>query len=116
VSEGTGGAAVDALASAQRLLPIAGNVTLLIAVELMASAELGAPPEGERAGQPLERVRDLLRSRTNAAEGDALVAPDLAAVADLVRSGAVAEACGIELPSIDPPCDATHLGGRGKRT
>jgi histidine ammonia-lyase len=116
ISESRGELPVDALASAQRLLPIAGNVTLLIAVELMASAELRESPGGERASQPLERVSDLLRSRTGAAGGDTLAAPDLAAVADLVRSGAIAEACGIELPSIHSPPPATHLGGRGKRT
>jgi histidine ammonia-lyase len=104
--------------SARRLLPIAGNVTLLLAIELMAAAE--ALDRAERkASQPLERVRDLLRSRTGAAGRQALAAPDLAAAADLVRSGAVAAACRVPLPTIAPAARRPferHLGDRANRT
>jgi histidine ammonia-lyase len=106
-----------AFPAARRLLPLAGNVTLLLAIELMAAAEATEIARLD-TGEPLQRVRDLLRSRTGAAGVATLAAPDLAAVADLVRTGAVAAACGVAMPSVVPVASRRecHLGGRSNRT
>jgi histidine ammonia-lyase len=104
------------MSAARRLLPLAGNVTLLLAIELMAAAEAAEMAKRDTGG-PLQRVRNLLRSRTGASGLTTLAAPDLAAVAELVRTGAVAAACGVAMPSVVPvaPRCERHLGGRSNR-
>ena len=49
---------------------------------------------------PIERVRARLRAQVPHLDEDRYLAPDIAAAADLVRSGAVVEAAGVELPEL----------------
>jgi histidine ammonia-lyase len=50
---------------------------------------------------PLERVRARLRESVPRLERDRYLAPDIAAAADLVRSGALPGTAGAELPSLE---------------
>jgi histidine ammonia-lyase len=50
---------------------------------------------------PLERVRARLRERVPRLEHDRYFAPDIAAAADLVRSGALASVAGVDLPRLE---------------
>jgi histidine ammonia-lyase len=50
---------------------------------------------------PLERVRGRLRERVARLDHDRYLAPDIAAAADLVRSGTVAVAAGMALPDFE---------------
>jgi histidine ammonia-lyase len=79
---------------ARRLLPMAANTANIVAIELLAAAQ-GCDFHAPLASSPrLEKVRALLRSRVPTLGDDRYLAPDIAAAADLVRSGAVAEAAG----------------------
>jgi histidine ammonia-lyase len=102
---------------ARRLLPVAGNVTLILAIELMAAAAVYDFKGRKRTSAALQPVRDLLRARAPQRGNDPLLAPDLAAVADIVRSGAIARATGVDLPNLttSPAVAPKHLGARGKR-
>ena len=53
-----------------------------------------------RSSAPIERVRARLRAQVPHLDEDRYLAPDIAAAADLVRSGAVVEAAGVELPEL----------------
>jgi histidine ammonia-lyase len=77
----------------------AGNV---IAIELLAAAQgcdFHAPLS---SSAPLERVRAALRERVPHLEDDRLMAPEIAAAAEMVMSGAVVDAAGLDLPGV---CD-----------
>ena len=109
--------AADGAPGMRRLLPMAGNVTLIVAIELMAAAEAFNASNRKRSTDALEPVRSLLRERAPGRGKDAIAAPDLAIVADLVRSGAVAAASGVDLPSLTSPSPARapHLGAHAKQ-
>jgi histidine ammonia-lyase len=94
-SEGTRSPAIP---GARRLLPMAGNVTLILAVELMAATEAFELGGRKRSSDALEPVRALIRARAPRPGKDGLLAPDLAAVAELIRSGALARAANVALP------------------
>jgi histidine ammonia-lyase len=82
---------------ARRLLAMAENSVNIVAIELLAAAQgcdFHAPLASSR---PLEAVRAMLRRSVPHLDEDRLMAPDIAAAADLVRSGAVAAAAGAEL-------------------
>jgi histidine ammonia-lyase len=84
--------------AARRLLPMAENLALLLGCELLMAAQgcdFHAPLASSEA---LERVRRRLRGRVAHLDEDRYMAPDIAAAADLVRTGAVAAAAGIDLP------------------
>jgi histidine ammonia-lyase len=49
---------------------------------------------------PLERARAALRGRVPHLQDDRFLAPDIAAAADLVRSGALVAATGAALPEL----------------
>jgi histidine ammonia-lyase len=86
---------------ARRLAAMAENAANITAIELMVAAQgcdFHAPLTSSAA---LERVRARLRERVAHLENDRFLAPDIAAAADLVRTGAVREAAGIELPGSD---------------
>ncbi len=88
---------------ARRLLPMAENTANVIAIELLAAAQgcdFHAPLTSSEA---LERVRALLRNRVPHLEDDRLLAPDIAAAAELVRGGRLAEAAALPLPLIARP-------------
>ena len=78
--------------AALKLRSVLENVTSILAVELCASAraqEMRRPLEPSRA---TGAVRDLLRKHVAGVGPDRVVAPELAAAAELIRSGAVIEA------------------------
>jgi hypothetical protein len=52
-------------------------------------------------GAPLERVCASVRERVPRLDRDRYLAPDISAAAELVRSGALAAAVGVELPAVD---------------
>jgi histidine ammonia-lyase len=86
--------------AARRLGPMAENAANIVAIELLAAAQgcdFHAPMP---SSAPLERVRALLRERVPRLERDRYLAPDIAAAADVVRTGAVAAAAGTELPGV----------------
>jgi histidine ammonia-lyase len=84
--------------AARRLLPMADNVGRILGIELLAACQ-GCDLHGPlRSSAPLERVRALVRSRVRHLDEDRLMAPDIEAAAEMVRSGAVVAAAGIDLP------------------
>jgi histidine ammonia-lyase len=84
--------------AARRLLPMAQNLTQILAIELLAACQ-GCDFHAPLPSSPaLERVRALLRADVPYLDDDRFLAPDIAAAAKLVRSGAVAASAGIELP------------------
>ncbi len=86
--------------AARRLLPMAENLTQILAIELLAACQ-GCDFHGTLlSSEPVERVRRLVRGQVPHLEDDRYLAPDIAAAADLVRSGAVVDAAGIALPVV----------------
>ena len=87
---------------ARRLLAMAGNAANVIAIELLAAAQgcdFHAPLS---SSEPLERVRALLRARVPHLEEDRMMAPEISAAAEMVWSGGVVDAAGVDLPGV---CD-----------
>jgi len=83
---------------ARRLAAMAENAVNVVAIELMAAAQgcdFAAPLH---SSVPLERVRARLRERVPMLVEDRYLASDIAAAADLVRSGHLAIAAGVPLP------------------
>jgi histidine ammonia-lyase len=86
--------------AARRLLPMAENLTQILGIELLAGCQ-GCDFHGSLASsEPVERVRRLVRAQVPHLEDDRYLAPDIAAAADLVRSGAVIETASIALPEV----------------
>jgi histidine ammonia-lyase len=87
--------------AARRLAAMAENAANIAAIELIVAAQgcdFHAPLASSAA---LERVRMILRERVAHLEDDRLLAPDIAAAADLVRTAALREAAGIALPAAE---------------
>ncbi len=79
---------------ARRLLEMAANSARIVAIEWLAAAQGVHFHRPLVSSAPLERVRDLLRTRITPMNEDRFLAPDIAAAEALVRSGAMqAEAC-----------------------
>jgi len=91
----------DRLAHRRRLAAMAENAMNIAAIELMVAAQGCDFHAPLTSSAPLERVRACLRERVAHLEDDRFLAPDIAAAADLVRSGALREAAGIALPGAD---------------
>jgi len=86
---------------ARRLAAMVENAVNVVAIELLAAAQ-GCDFHAPMASSaPLERVRARLRERVPMVDHDRYLAPDIAAAADLVRSGALASAAGVSLPDIE---------------
>ncbi len=84
----------------RRLLPMAGNVMRMLAIEMLLAAER-KPPRPEHAHIPCEAARRLLRQAMPPPEQAQEVAPEALVVAiDLVSSGAFADASGVNLPCV----------------
>jgi histidine ammonia-lyase len=79
-----------------RLLEMARNAASIVGVELMAAAEAIEHHRPMRTSPRLEPVLALVRSRIAPLAADRYLAPDLAAATDLVRSGAVGTAAGLD--------------------
>jgi histidine ammonia-lyase len=88
---------------ARRLLAMAENALNVVAVELLAAAQGCDFHAPLTSSAPLERVRARLRERVPRLDHDRYLAPDIAAAADLVRSGALAAAADVDLPGIEGP-------------
>jgi histidine ammonia-lyase len=86
---------------ARRLAAMAENATNVVAIELLAAAQGCDFHAPLRSSAPLERVRARLREKVPSLDHDRYLAPDIAAAAALVRSGAIAAAPGIDLPDIE---------------
>jgi histidine ammonia-lyase len=84
--------------AARRLLPMTDNLTQILAIELLAACQGCDFHAPLLSSPPLERVRALIRAAVPHLDEDRYLAPDIAAAARLVRSGAVVEAVGTGLP------------------
>jgi histidine ammonia-lyase len=87
--------------AARRLAAMAENAVNIVAIDLLTAAqgcEFHAPM---KSSAPLERVRARLREAVPMLDHDRHLAPEIAAAADLVRSGAIAAAAGVRLPELD---------------
>jgi histidine ammonia-lyase len=83
---------------ARRLAAMAENAVNVIAIELIAAAQGCDFHRPLASSAPLERVRARLREEVPRLECDRYLAPDIAAAAELVRSGALAAAADTDLP------------------
>ncbi|NJO33359.1 MAG: aromatic amino acid lyase [Rhodospirillales bacterium] len=84
--------------AARKLLDIADNTAGIVAIELLAACQ-GCDFHAPLASSaPLERVRARVRAEVPHLDDDRYLATDIAAAANLVRSGAVVGAAGIALP------------------
>jgi histidine ammonia-lyase len=86
---------------ARRLAGMVENATNVVAIELLAAAQGCDFHAPMTSSAPLERVRAQLRERVPMVDHDRYLAPDIAAAADLVRSGALASAVSVSLPGIE---------------
>lgn len=93
----------SAPAGIRRLLPMAGTVSLVVLIEFLAAAKSLGPPDGHAIGDRLQPVLELLRARLPADGAQPLSLIDVVTAADLIRSGALAEAPGIALPTVAGP-------------
>ena len=86
---------------ARRLLPMAANLAEIVGIELIAAAQGCDFRAPLRSSAPLEAARALLREVVPPLGDDRFLAPDLAAAAGLVRSGALAAAAEpVSLPGV----------------
>ncbi|UFN51075.1 histidine ammonia-lyase [Roseomonas sp. OT10] len=76
-----------------RLLPMARNLSDILAVELLCGAQAVEFHRPLRSSATLERAHGLVRGVAAAWDRDRQMAPDLAAVGRLVRDGAFAPLC-----------------------
>jgi histidine ammonia-lyase len=83
---------------ARRLAAMAENASNIVAIELLAAAQGCEFHRPMRSSAPLEQVHAALRERVAKLEQDRYLAPDIAAAAELVRSGAIAAAAGVDVP------------------
>jgi histidine ammonia-lyase len=86
---------------ARRLAAMAENAVNVVAIELITAAQGCDFHAPMTSSAPLDRVRAGLRERVPRLDQDRYLAPDIAGAADLVRSGAIIAAAGIELPSLE---------------
>jgi histidine ammonia-lyase len=87
--------------AARRLAAMAENAVQVVAIELIAAAQGCDFHRPLASSAPLERVRERLRERVPHLDDDRYLAPDIAAAADLVRSGALAAAADTDLPDFE---------------
>jgi histidine ammonia-lyase len=86
--------------AACRLAAMAENAANVVGIELLAAAQGCDFHAPMISSAPLERARAALRERVPHLQGDRFLAPDIAAAADLVRSGALVAATGAALPEL----------------
>jgi histidine ammonia-lyase len=86
---------------ARRLTGMAENAANVVAVELLAAAQGCDFHAPMTSSAPLEQVRVALRERVPHLDHDRYLAPDIAAAAELVRSGAIVAAAAVALPNIE---------------
>jgi histidine ammonia-lyase len=86
---------------ARRLLAMAQNALQVIAIEWLCAAQGCDFHRPLETSEPLEAARTLLRSAVAHLDEDRAFAPDIAAAAALLRRGALVQAVGIDLPSVE---------------
>jgi histidine ammonia-lyase len=87
---------------ARRIVAMAENVQHIVAVELMAAAQGCDFLAPLRSSARLEQVRAVVRVRIPTHAQDRYLAADIAAAAELVRSGAIVAAAGSDvLPTLE---------------
>ena len=86
--------------AAVRLADMAENAANVVAIELLAAAQGCDFHAPMTSSVPLEKARAALRSRVPHLSDDRYLAPDIAAAADLVRSGALVAATDAALPTL----------------
>jgi len=79
-----------------RLIEMAKNAASIVAVELMAAAEAIEHHRPMKTSPRLEPVLALIRERIAPLTEDRYLAPDLAAATELVLSGALGKAAGVD--------------------
>ncbi|CAN7583537.1 histidine ammonia-lyase [Bosea sp. LjRoot237] len=79
-----------------RLIEMAKNAASIVAVELMAAAEAIEHHRPLKTSPRLEPVLALIRERIAPLTEDRYLAPDLAAATELVLSGALGQAAGVD--------------------
>lgn len=79
-----------------RLIEMAKNAASIVAVELMAAAEAIEHHRPLKTSPRLEPVLALIRDRIAPLSEDRYLAPDLAAATELVLSGALGKAAGVD--------------------
>ena len=85
---------------ARRLMRMIDNLNVILGVEAICAAQgidFRAPL---LTSAPLQRVVSRLRARVETLADDRYLAPDLAAAADLIATGALTHAAGIPLPTL----------------
>ncbi|MGC1862528.1 MAG: aromatic amino acid lyase, partial [Methylocystis sp.] len=85
---------------ARRLSAMAENAVNIVAIELLAAAQGCDFLSPITSSAPLERVRAQLREHVPKLVDDRYLAPDIEIAADIARSGGLAEAAGVNLPSL----------------
>jgi histidine ammonia-lyase len=86
--------------AACRLADMAENAANVVGIELLAAAQGCDFHAPMTSSAPLERARAALRARVPHLQDDRYLAPDIAAAADLVRSGALVATTGAPLPEL----------------
>jgi histidine ammonia-lyase len=86
---------------ATRLAAMAEALTQIVAVELLAAVQGCEFHRPLTSSTPIEAVIAMLRREVPRLEDDRHLAPDVRVAATMIRSGAVAAAAGIELPTIE---------------
>lgn len=87
--------------AARRLAPMLDNANAITAIELLAAAQGCHFHAPLRSSRPLERVRAVLAAKVEFMSSDRYLYPDIQAVLELVRSGAVrAAAHDVEFPAL----------------
>jgi histidine ammonia-lyase len=84
--------------AARRLSPMAENLARILGIELLAACQGCDFHAPLTSSEPLEAVRRLVRGRVPHLGEDRFMAPDIDAATELIRSGAVVTAAGVELP------------------
>ena len=74
---------------ARRLLDMAANTARIVAIEWLSAAQGIHFHRPLVSSPPLEKVRDLLRSRITPMDEDRYLAPDIAAAETMIRTGAM---------------------------
>jgi histidine ammonia-lyase len=87
--------------AAARLLEMAENAAAILGIEALCAAEALEHRRPLSSSAPLEAAHAALRARIPPLLADRFLAPDLAAAAELVRSGALVVAAGIPLPGVE---------------
>lgn len=107
-------------ASMRRLLPMAGTAALVLAIEALTATRAAARSPRESGSAALQAARRVVSEAAPDTDSPSSASVgDLAAIADLVRSGALAAAPGVALPDASLPLAEwarPPLAARPKRT